>query len=72
MYMHMLGYPTHFGQMETLKLVASNDFVDKVWLRLSVCVGMQLIMLIECDSLSYLTCIHCVETGILGVDGIAG
>ncbi len=27
--MHMLGYPTHFGQMETLKLVASNSFADK-------------------------------------------
>lgn len=30
MFMHMLGYPTHFGQMETLKLVASNEFADKV------------------------------------------
>jgi AP-1 complex subunit gamma-1 len=30
MFMHMLGYPTHFGQMETLKLVASNGFADKV------------------------------------------
>lgn len=29
MFMHMLGYPTHFGQMETLKLVASNEFADK-------------------------------------------
>jgi len=29
MYIHMLGYPTHFGQMESLKLVASNDFADK-------------------------------------------
>ena len=32
MFMHMLGYPTHFGQMETLKLVASNTFADKVGL----------------------------------------
>ena len=32
MFMHMLGYPTHFGQMETLKLVASNAFADKVGL----------------------------------------
>ena len=30
MYMHMLGYPTHFGQMETLKLIASNGFPEKV------------------------------------------
>lgn len=29
LFMHMLGYPTHFGQMETLKLVASNSFADK-------------------------------------------
>lgn len=35
MYIHMLGYPTHFGQMETLKLTASNGFPEKVprWLR---------------------------------------
>ena len=30
MYMHMLGYPTHFGQMETLKLIAGNGFPEKV------------------------------------------
>lgn len=30
MYIHMLGYPTHFGQMETLKLIASNGFAEKV------------------------------------------
>lgn len=35
MFMHMLGYPTHFGQMETLKLVASNGFADKVCCTLS-------------------------------------
>ena len=29
MFMHMLGYPTHFGQMETLKLIASNGFPEK-------------------------------------------
>lgn len=29
MYMHMLGYPTHFGQMETLKLIASSGFPEK-------------------------------------------
>lgn len=31
MYIHMLGYPTHFGQMETLKLIASSGFPEKVW-----------------------------------------
>ena len=30
MYIHMLGYPTHFGQMETLKLIAANGFAEKV------------------------------------------
>ena len=25
MFMHMLGYPTHFGQMECVKLIAVND-----------------------------------------------
>lgn len=29
MYIQMLGYPTHFGQMETLKLIASNGFPEK-------------------------------------------
>ena len=30
MYIHMLGYPTHFGQMETLKLIAAAGFPEKV------------------------------------------
>eukprot|EP01094_Clydonella_sp_ATCC50884_P019652 TRINITY_DN389_c0_g1_i2.p1 TRINITY_DN389_c0_g1~~TRINITY_DN389_c0_g1_i2.p1 ORF type:complete len:595 (-),score=196.28 TRINITY_DN389_c0_g1_i2:983-2767(-) len=29
LYIHMLGYPTHFGQMECLKLVVSNSYADK-------------------------------------------
>ncbi|CAL8470618.1 g10160 [Coccomyxa elongata] len=29
MYIHMLGYPTHFGQMETLKLIAASGFAEK-------------------------------------------
>lgn len=29
LFMHMLGYPTHFAQMEALKLVASVRFSDK-------------------------------------------
>ncbi|KAM5192823.1 AP-1 complex subunit gamma-like 2 isoform 1-T3 [Mantella aurantiaca] len=29
LYMHMLGYPAHFGQMECLKLIASPRFTDK-------------------------------------------
>ena len=29
MYMHMLGYPTHFGQMECVKLIATPGFPEK-------------------------------------------
>lgn len=29
LYIHMLGYPAHFGQLECLKLVASTKFTDK-------------------------------------------
>lgn len=29
MYIHMLGYPTHFGQMECLKLISAAGFPEK-------------------------------------------
>jgi AP-1 complex subunit gamma-1 len=29
LYIHMLGYPSHFGQMETLKLISSPVFAEK-------------------------------------------
>uniref|UniRef100_A0A7S3VAG3 AP-1 complex subunit gamma n=1 Tax=Chaetoceros debilis TaxID=122233 RepID=A0A7S3VAG3_9STRA len=29
LFMHMLGYPTHFGQLECIKLIASNHFPEK-------------------------------------------
>lgn len=29
LYIHMLGYPTHFGQMECIKLIASPRFTEK-------------------------------------------
>jgi len=29
LYIHMLGYPTHWGQMECLKLIASSYYSDK-------------------------------------------
>ncbi|KAL3806447.1 hypothetical protein ACHAXA_011798 [Cyclostephanos tholiformis] len=29
LFMHMLGYPTHFGQLECMKLVASPHFPEK-------------------------------------------
>ena len=36
LYIHMLGFPAHFGQLECLKLIASQRFVDK---RIVSCVG---------------------------------
>jgi len=29
LYIHMLGYPTNWGQMECLKLIASTGYADK-------------------------------------------
>lgn len=29
LYMHMLGYPTHFGQMESLNLISAAGFPEK-------------------------------------------
>jgi hypothetical protein len=29
LYIHMMGYPTHFGQMECLKLIVSPQYSDK-------------------------------------------
>jgi AP-1 complex subunit gamma-1 len=29
LYIHMMGYPTHFGQMECLKLIVSPHYSDK-------------------------------------------
>lgn len=29
LYIHMLGYPAHFGQLEALKLATSSKFTDK-------------------------------------------
>eukprot|EP00611_Tribonema_gayanum_P016853 TRINITY_DN2929_c0_g1_i3.p1 TRINITY_DN2929_c0_g1~~TRINITY_DN2929_c0_g1_i3.p1 ORF type:complete len:200 (+),score=72.05 TRINITY_DN2929_c0_g1_i3:189-788(+) len=29
LFMHMLGYPSHFGQMECIKLITSPEFTDK-------------------------------------------
>ncbi len=39
MYIHMLGYPTHFGQMETLKLIASLGFPEKASCSLLCCLA---------------------------------
>ena len=29
LFIHMMGFPTHWGQMECLKLIASNTYSDK-------------------------------------------
>ncbi len=40
MFIHMLGYPTHFGQMETLKLIAASTFPEKACSALCFCLCM--------------------------------
>ena len=54
MYMHMLGYPSHFGQMEALKLVASPGFAGKRigYLALAVLLDerQEVLMLVQNDS----------------------
>ena len=30
LFIHMLGYPTHFGQMECLKLISGLNYPEKV------------------------------------------
>jgi AP-1 complex subunit gamma-1 len=48
LFIHMLGYPSHFGQMECLKLIANNNFSEKrigylVWMSIhSDCLGVLL------------------------------
>ena len=29
LFLQLLGYPTHFGQIECLKLIVSNKFIEK-------------------------------------------
>lgn len=29
LYVHMLGYPTHFGQMECIKLISARSYAEK-------------------------------------------
>jgi len=47
LFMHMLGYPTHFGQLECLKLIASPHFPEK---RIGY-LGMMLLLSEEADIL---------------------
>jgi len=47
LFMHMLGYPTHFGQLECLKLIASPHFPEK---RIGY-LGMMLLLSEEADVL---------------------
>lgn len=47
LFMHMLGYPTHFGQLECMKLIASPHFPEK---RIGY-LGMMLLLSEEADVL---------------------
>jgi AP-1 complex subunit gamma-1 len=51
LYMHMLGYPTHFGQLECMKLIASPHFPEK---RIGY-LGMMLLLSEEADVLMLAT-----------------
>jgi len=51
LFMHMLGYPTHFGQLECLKLIASPHFPEK---RIGY-LGMMLLLSEEADVLMLAT-----------------
>ena len=74
MFMHMLGYPTHFGQMETLKLVASPEFADKVclaeesWLPLAQLFTVSLLLLSSLELVIRLTCDNLTLTFCRGLD----
>lgn len=51
LFMHMLGYPTHFGQLECMKLIASPHFPEK---RIGY-LGMMLLLSQEADVLMLAT-----------------
>jgi len=58
LYIHMLGYPAHFGQMECLKLCASQKFTDK---RIGYLGAM--LLLDERHDVNILL-IHCIKTDL--------
>ncbi|KAJ3029593.1 UNVERIFIED_CONTAM: clathrin associated protein complex large subunit [Siphonaria sp. JEL0065] len=58
LYIHMLGYPAHFGQIECLKLVASPKYTDK---RLGY-LGIMLLMDETQETLTLVT--NCIQNDI--------
>ena len=51
LFIHMLGYPSHFGQMECLKLIASTSFAEK---RIGY-LGLMLLLTEKDDTLTLVT-----------------
>ncbi|PKU63393.1 AP-1 complex subunit gamma-2 [Dendrobium catenatum] len=68
MFIHMLGYPTHFGQMECLKLIASAGFPEKrigyLGLMLLLDERQEVLMLVTNSLKQYPTEISTIQTSI--------
>ena len=62
MFIHMLGYPTHFGQMECLKLIAAAGFPEKrigyLGLMLLLDERQEVLMLVTNSLKQYPPCLH--------------
>jgi AP-1 complex subunit gamma-1 len=65
LYIHMLGYPTHFGQLECLKLIADPLFIMKrigyLGLMILLDEKQEILMLVTNSLKKYGSCLDCIE-----------